>query len=282
MVRPLRIEFAGALYHITSRGNERQDIYRDDTDRQQFLSILGDCIQKYNWHCHAFCLMSNHYHLLIETAAPTLSKGMRQLNGVYTQFHNIRHKRVGHLFQGRYKAILVEKEYYLLELSRYIVLNPVRAGMVSLPEQWPWSSFQASSGAAPSPEWLTLDYLLASFSCHRKEAIYRYRSFVLAGIDKEAPWNQLKNQIYLGSDQFVEETQCRLQPDQPLRDVPRVQKQAPRRELDWYSTHYTDPKQAMVRAYLSGHYSLEEVGNHFGVSRMTVSRAVKAHVKCET
>ena len=132
MVRPLRIEFAGALYHITSRGNERQDIYRDDTDRQQFLSILGDCIQKYNWHCHAFCLMSNHYHLLIETAAPTLSKGMRQLNGVYTQFHNIRHKRVGHLFQGRYKAILVEKEYYLLELSRYIVLNPVRAVTVGM------------------------------------------------------------------------------------------------------------------------------------------------------
>jgi REP element-mobilizing transposase RayT len=105
MARPLRIEFAGALYHITSRGNERRAIYRDDEDRARFLDVLADCVPKFRWYCHAYCLMGNHYHLLIETADATLSQGMRQLNGVYTQYHNARHRRVGHLFQGRYKGI---------------------------------------------------------------------------------------------------------------------------------------------------------------------------------
>ncbi len=129
MVRPLRIEFPGAVYHLTSRGNARNNIYLDDYDRQRFLKILANVIDRYNWLCHAFCLMDNHYHLLIETPDPNLSMGMRQLNGVYTQGFNRIHNRVGHVFQGRYKAILVEKDEHLLELCRYIVLNPLRAGM---------------------------------------------------------------------------------------------------------------------------------------------------------
>ena len=130
MVRPLRIEFAGGLYHITSRGNRKEVIYLLDEDRQKFLSVLGDACTKYNWLCHSYCLMSNHYHLLIETPFCNLSKGMRYLNSVYTQKFNKAHNRVGHVLQGRYKSILVEKDPYLLELARYIVLNPVRAGMV--------------------------------------------------------------------------------------------------------------------------------------------------------
>lgn len=211
MARPLRIEFAGALYHITSRGNERRAIYRDDTDRARFLDVLADSVPKFRWYCHAYCLMDNHYHLLIETADASLSRGMRHLNGVYTQYHNVRHRRVGHLFQGRYKAILVQKEAYLLELARYIVLNPVRVGMVSTPEQWPWSSFPAMLGVGPSVKWLTVDWILASFAPRRDEAISRYRRFVLDGIGRESPWDDLKNQIFLGSDQFVAETQCQLQ-----------------------------------------------------------------------
>ena len=140
MARPLRLEFAGALYHITSRGDRQEAIYLDDPDRECFLALLRDVRERYNWLIHAYCLMDNHYHLLVETPDGNLSKGMRHLNGVYTQSSNARHGRVGHVFQGRYNAILVQKEAYLLELARYIVLNPVRARMVRTALDWPWSS----------------------------------------------------------------------------------------------------------------------------------------------
>ena len=146
MARPLRIEFPGALYHLTSRGDGREDIYRGDGDRRMFLSLLADVCERFNWWGHAYCLMANHYHLLMETPDANLAKGMRQLNGVYTQHCNGVHGRCGHVFQGRYKAILVQKETYLTELARYIVLNPVRAGMVSRAEDWPWSSYRATTG----------------------------------------------------------------------------------------------------------------------------------------
>ena len=131
MARPLRLEFSGALYHVTSRGDRREDIYLDDADRGNYLSVLSEVCDRFNWLVHAYCLMSNHYHLLIETPDSNLAMGMRQLNGVYTQRFNRRHARVGHVFQGRYKAIIVQKDSYLLELARYIVLNPVRARMVT-------------------------------------------------------------------------------------------------------------------------------------------------------
>jgi len=135
MARPLRIEFPGTVYHVTSRGNARQNVVADDRDRNRFLSVLAQVVDRYGWLCHAYCLMDNHYHLLIETPQPNLSLGMRQLNGRYTQMYNRRHERVGHLFQGRFTAILVEKEAHLMELCRYVVLNPVRAKAVAHPRQ---------------------------------------------------------------------------------------------------------------------------------------------------
>ncbi len=134
MARALRILYPGALYHITSRGDGQEAIYLTNQDREIFISMLGECVSKFNWKIHAYCLMTNHYHLLIETPQANLSKGMRFLNGVYTQRFNRAHKRVGHVLQGRYKSILVEKESYLLELSRYLVLNPVRAKMGQVPK----------------------------------------------------------------------------------------------------------------------------------------------------
>ena len=136
MARPIRIEYGGALYHVTSRGDRREAIYEDDPDREHFLEVLGDTVRRFNWQCHAYCLMTNHYHAVIGTPDGNLSKGMRQLNGVYTQWSNRRHRRSGHLFQGRFKAILVDADKYLLDLTRYVVLNPVRAGMVRRPRDW--------------------------------------------------------------------------------------------------------------------------------------------------
>src|SRR4030043_1793691 len=144
MSRPLRIQYAGAVYHITSRGNARKAIFKDDRDRKVFLNIVEEVKDRYHWLCHTYCLMNNHYHLLVETPDGNLSEGMRQLNGVYTQVFNRRHRRAGHLFQGRYKAILVQKDSHLLEVSRYVVLNPVRAGTVERPDQWKWSSYLAT------------------------------------------------------------------------------------------------------------------------------------------
>lgn len=275
MARPLRIEFSGALYHVTSRGNARQAIYVSNDDRQQFLTLFQNTVERYNWYCHAYCLMDNHYHLLIETNSPTLSKGMKYLNGTYTQYFNRQHQRVGHVFQGRFKAILVQKNSYLLELARYIVLNPVRAKMVRSANQWPWSSYRATAGFANSVPCLTTDWLLAGFSDKKNEAQLRYRDFVRAGKGQPSPWQQLKNQIYLGSDDFESEVQCKIGPDQSLEDIPKIQKQTPVKPLKFFSEHYTSRNESMAHAYLSGHYTLSEVGKYFGVSYATVSRAVK-------
>ena len=177
MSRPLRLEFAGALYHITSRGNGRNLIYLQDDDFELFLQILAKVCERYNWVIHAYCLMSNHYHLLVETPDANLSQGMRQLNGVFTQSMNRKHHRVGHLFQGRYKAILIDKDAYLLELCRYIVLNPVRANMVSSLEEWPWSSWHCMLGNVESPVWLSTDTLPVQFAKNRQDAIQCYIDF---------------------------------------------------------------------------------------------------------
>lgn len=170
MARPLRLEFSGALYHVMARGNRRAPIYLDDTDFTQFLTGLGKVCERYNWLTHAYCLMHNHYHLLIETPDGNLSRGMRQLNGVYSQRFNRRHGTSGHLFQGRYKAILVQKGSYLLELSRYIVLNPVRARIAPAVQDWRWSSYLETVGRVEPPEWLETDWLLAQFKMLECEA----------------------------------------------------------------------------------------------------------------
>jgi putative transposase len=156
----MRIEFPGAVYHITARGNERKMMFLDDHDREAFLVLMRQVKERFNWLIHSYVLMGNHYHLLVETVEANLSRGMRQLNGVYTQVFNRRHKRVGHLFQGRFKAILIEKDSYLLEISRYLALNPVRTGMVSRAEEWPWSSYRTTIGIADPPSWLQVDWIL--------------------------------------------------------------------------------------------------------------------------
>jgi len=163
MVRSLRIEYPGAVYHITSRGNKQESIYLSDEDRQFFLDLLSQVCYRCQWICYAYCLMDNHYHLFIETPRGNISKGMQLLNGIYTQKFNRSHQRVGHVFQGRFKGILVQKESYFLELSRYIVLNPVRANMVQYTNDWRWSSYHETTTSTACPNWLAAESILSCF-----------------------------------------------------------------------------------------------------------------------
>lgn len=275
MSRPLRIEFAGALYHVTSRGDGQKDIYHNDQDRRDYLSVLSDACNRFNWTIHAYCLMSNHYHLLIETPDGNLSQGMRQLNGVYTQRFNRNHKRVGHVFQGRYKAIIVQKEAYLLELSRYIVLNPVRASMARAAKDWPWSSYRATCGMIGSPDWLSTDWLLSAFAKTRKKSIERYRKFVAQGKNQPPPWVALTNQIFLGDEQFVESMLGKLALNQELSEIPKAQRRKMPKPLDYYSMKYKVRNAGIVAAYQSGGYSMKEVGEHFGMHYSSVSKIIK-------
>jgi putative transposase len=270
MARPLRIEYPGAVYHITSRGNARQDISLIDKDRLKFLEILGQVVDRFNWLCHAYCLMPNHYHLLIETIDPTLSRGMRQLNGVYTQAFNRRHNRAGHVFQGRFKAILVEKEPYLLELSRYVVLNPVRAHTARAAKDWRWSSYRAMAGLTDRPLFLTTDWLLAQFGRSVIQAQNAYRRFVSEG-SPASPLEQVRGQIYLGSDAFIDSLPA---VNKRLLEVPRQQRLVGRPKLESIFTADQDVE-TVYRAYRDHGYTQKEIAQYLGVHYVTISRRVK-------
>lgn len=274
MARPLRIEFAGALYHVTSRGDGREDIYLDDADRRQYLTVLGTVTERFNWVVHAYCLMGNHYHLLVETPDSNLAQGMRHLNGVYTQRFNQRHQRVGHVFQGRYKAILVHKDSYLLELARYIVLNPVRAGMVRNAKDWPWSSYRATVGHTPSAPWLNTDGVLSALAVRKDKARQRYDTFIAQGKNQPTVWAQLTNQIYLGPDHFVQAMQKKIGSDKDISEVPRAQKRPIPKSLEHYKAKYRDRNTAIAMAYASGGYSMKEIGTYFGLHYSRVSRII--------
>jgi REP element-mobilizing transposase RayT len=277
MSRPVRIEFPDALYHVTARGDRRDDIFDDDQDRQAFLQVLEQVIARFNWLCHAWCLMDNHYHLLIQTPDGNLSKGMRQLNGVFTQASNRRHRRVGHLFQGRFKAILVDSDAYLLELSRYVVLNPVRAGMVASPADWSWSSYRASVGLVSPAPWLAVDGLLAQFAGQRGIAQQRYAQFVAEGTNADSPWRHLKGQVFLGDDAFVHRMQASLKADQ--RDnvqIPVAHRRPPPPSLRQIESSAPDRNAAIGNAYATGAYSYQQIADYFRIHFTTVGRVVRS------
>ena len=261
MTRPLRIEFAGALYHVTSRGNRREEIYLDDKDREGYLELLGEVCERHNWTVHAYCLMTNHYHVLVETPDANLSKGMRQLNGVYTVRFNRRHGRDGHVFQGRYKAVIVQKDSHLLELSRYVVLNPVRAGMVNEAGAYGWSSYRAMVGDGSISPWLDADWLLAQFGTTKGEAMVRYAQFVSDGVGVSSPWEGLQHHVFLGDEGFVAQF-CNEQSLELLSEVSKAQRRALASPLHEYRERYAR-NEAMARAYLSGAYTMKEIGGYF-------------------
>jgi len=266
MARPLRIEFPGALYHVTARGNAREEIFLDEADRRLFLEVLARVVSRFGFVVYAYCLMGNHYHLLVETPRANLSLGMRQLNGVYTQAFNRRHGRVGHVLQGRYKAILVEKEGHLLEAARYVVLNPVRAKLCERADEWAWSSYQATAGAISSPLFLAGEEVVALFGSSQARAQERYRAFVAEGLG-ETPFAELRGQIYLGSDEFV--TRHATQSER-LEEVPRPQWQPLRPALAEIVA--MEGERAILVANRRYGYRLREIADYLDCHLSTVSR----------
>jgi putative transposase len=204
MARPLRIDYADALHHVTSRGNECRSIFRSSRDREAFLQFLAEAVKRFGWRVTAWVLMTNHYHLVIQTPEANLSRGMQWLNGTYADWFNRRHNRSGHLFQGRFKSFIVETETYAAEVLRYVVLNPVRAKMVGKPEEYRWSSYRATAGLEAAPAWVDLAAVYVHFDREPAAAQAMYREYVSAKVDSsERLWDQAINGIYLGGEEWA-------------------------------------------------------------------------------
>ena len=296
MSRPLRIEFPGAVYHVTTRGNRREPIFENDSDRATLMRILGDAMLRFDARLLAYCLMGNHYHLVLCTQRANLSQVMRHVNGVYTQSFNRRHTKVGHVFQGRFKAILVDRDVYLLEVCRYVDLNPVRARLTDDPTAWRWSSCRMHLGMDESPAWLDSAVLLAYLigrdvrSVQDLQAARQlYAESVSAGRDTPL-WEQaLRQQIYLGDDAFVTRMQSRAPAgvgdasDRQLAmpphsgtgagSIPREQTRPPQTMQHWLSTSQTR-EQALRQAHVEGGLTLTAMARELGLSVSRVSRLV--------
>ncbi len=282
MARPIRIEYDGAVYHVTSRGNARKRIYKEDADRLKFLDILYEATRKYNWLCHAYCLMDNHYHLVIETPDGNLSKGMRQLNGLYTQTFNRRRSSVGHVFQGRYKAILIEKESHLLEVCRYVVLNPVRAKVVQEPGEWKWSSYNGTAGKIKPHPCLTIDWILGQFGSKKGQAERAYQDFISAGIGGAKIWKTVKGQSVLGEEDYVGQLMEYIRGQRDIQEIPRQQRYLNRPGLDNLfpaeaKRNKEERNKLMHNAIVEHGYSQKEIASHLGLHYSTVSRLIRAY-----
>lgn len=221
MSRPLRLEFPGAVYHVHARGNAGQAIFLRDADRQQFLVLLGREIQQTRWQCLGFCLLDMDYRLLVETPEANLGRGIGRLNAVYSQWFNRRYDRAGHLFQGRYKATLVEKDGFLLPLVRDFAWAPVRAGLAKRPGQWAWSSHRAIGKDRDTPSWLAVETVLSPFAAADEGPRKAYRAYVADGKEEPSPLAQVRAQMYLGGEAFLQAMAGRVR-DLPVEQVPKA------------------------------------------------------------
>jgi len=291
MARPLRIEYPGAFYHVTSRGNEQREIFKSKKDRVQFLHYLETATERYGAAILIYCLMDNHYHLLLETPKGNLSQIMRHINGAYTTYFNVKRKRAGHLFQGRYKAILVEADEYAEELSRYIHLNPVRAGIVERPEDYIWSSYRAYIGQEKAPEWLATDFILAYFDKKISSARKKYQKFVedgIGGLDKSPLFDAVASTL-LGSVCFIREiTERYLERKVNDRDLPALRALNGKPVIESILETVTsgaikdESLRKKMSLYLCCKYSgakLKEIGTYFNMRESAVSQASRRFAK---
>jgi len=236
--------------------------------------MLAKVCERFHFVVHSYCQMNNHYHLMVETVEGDLARGMRQLNGAYSQYFNRRHDLVGHVFQGRYKAILVQKESYLLELCRYIVLNPMRAGIAATLDDWRWSSHPCFMRLDAKPEWLETDWLLSHFGADRASALQAYNIFVLNGRGMLSPLRKVQHQLLLGDRTFIAKHIHMVAPDK-LDNIRRVQRRSVAMPLAEYEAQFGRGDEAIVRAYLSGAYTMKQIAHYFSISARTVGRAIR-------
>lgn len=275
MARPLRIELENGVFHVTSRGNAGADIFVDDVDRTMFMDVLVHVVDRFRWICHAWCLMGNHYHLVVQTPHANLSRGMRQLNGVYTQQFNRRHQRAGHIYQGRFKSILVDHDSYLLALSRYVVRNPLAAGLVTSVEAWPWSSFRATAGLVPVTPPLSRAWLLSQFGGSTAAAEAAYIDFVSDG-NVCSPWDDLNGPDILGDDHFRSRIQSGIH---GVNDgIARRKRML--RHLSLSELADGKPRSEwMCEAYCEHGYTMQQIALFAGVHHSTVSKCIKNATK---
>jgi REP element-mobilizing transposase RayT len=295
MARPLRLEFKGAFYHVTSRGNLRDKIFFDDKDREKFLEILRRTKERYVYLLHSYALMENHYHLFLETPRANVSQIMQNINTSYTVYINKKHKRFGHLFQGRFKGIIVDKETYLIVLSRYIHLNPVRAGIVKNPEDYKWTSYRKYIGVYNGKDSIvdaaeTLSY----FSKTKTAAIKAYREFVEEGIgERNNPLEDVEAGVLLGSKKFMAQIRRMLRTRKPDEEIPQLKSLREIIPVDKVikvcCNYYGKKKEELLKKgkgkeerqtalYLSKIMSNTkniEIGRYFGIKGSTVSEALK-------
>jgi len=260
MARPIRIDFEGAVYHVTSRGNERRKIFFSRKDYEKFKEYVGEAKEKYRFILHGYVLMTNHYHLLIETPEKNLSKIMHHINSSYTTYTNVKRKRSGHLFQGRFKAIVVDKDSYLLELSRYLHLNPVRAKIAERPEDYPYSSYKTyilSQGEAL----VTRSTILEMLTTKETEARKRYKTFVEAslGEDVESPLKKVYGGMILGGERFIKDVLGKIKEEQLEKEAVSHRK--------------------ALRAPYGAKEVLQAVCKHYGILRDEVTSAVGGKVR---
>ena len=286
MARQLRINYPGAFYHITSRGNERKAVFKSKRDREKFLEYLETATLRYDAVVHVYCLMDNHYHLLLETPSGNLPQIMHHINGAYTTYFNVKRGRSGHLFQGRYKAILVDADEYAKELSRYIHLNPVRAKMVERPEEYKWSSYQDYTGARKPHEWLNRDFVLGYFGSKIPVAEREYKRFVsnLEGKEYESPLKEVFASTILGDTGFIEyvkksfvkekETDKQIPATKVLMEKASMEEILKCVDREFAEGRVSrDVKQYLCHRYTSEH--LKKIGEQFKVSESAVSHAVR-------
>jgi len=283
--RPLRIEYPGAFYHVTSRGNERRTLFQSNRDREKYLTYVESAHERYGAMIHAYCLMGNHYHLLLETPRGNLSKILHYINGAYTTYFNIKRSRSGHLFQGRFKGILVDKDEYCKDLSRYVHLNPVRAGMVKAPLEYPWSSYRYFVGRDKKPKWLTIEFVLGDFGGEGRRGFKEYREYVEGGQSEELD-NPLKKVIastFLGDKEFIERIKLEYLEKKEIdrRDLPALKKILIGPSLESIEKGVMkvvgrgDPLFKKMCIYLSYQHSglnLGEIGEYFGMQRSAISQ----------
>lgn len=278
----MRIEYPGALYHVITRGNCSGEVYHEDDDRYRFLEILNDTVKKFKPICHSYCMMTNHYHMLLETPDGNLSSCIHRLNSVYANYFNRKYDRIGHLFQGRFKAIVVQKESYLLELCRYIVLNPVRAHMVDEPGDYKWSSYRYTVSLRGDPiPFLSSDWILAQFDEELSKAREKYIKFVYDGMNAESPMNDVIADLVLGDEDFIEFLKEKTSIDMNDIQIPIEQRYLFRKRL---CELFSFPKalnkeyrnKMIIEAYNNQGYTQNDISSYLNLSRKTVSRVLRS------